>query len=70
MVNIKIDGLNSDIHESVNLSTVAPYNDPKCEHKFVEEVEDGMVGVKAYRCKNCKVGWLIRQPLDKIKEKE
>ncbi len=64
MVKINISGPNGQIIESVDLSQQEPYNDPACKHleKDIMEVEDGsgIEGVKAYQCRVCNFGWLVK----------
>lgn len=67
MVKVNIYGPEGQIAEQVDLSEQPAYNDPKCKHSNVKEVEDDMVGVKALQCQDCMVGWLIKE---KIKENE
>lgn len=65
MVKINVYGTDRKLIESVDLSEQPNYNNPACKHLHVIEVEDPMEGAKAYQCKDCNIGWLVK---DKIKE--
>lgn len=67
MVKINVYGADHKIIESTELSEQPVYNNPKCKHPHPVEVDDPMEGVKAYKCFDCNLGWLIR---DKIKEEK
>lgn len=64
MVKINISGPDGQIMESVDLSQQEPENDGNHKHSAedVVEVEDnsGIQGVKAYQCRKCNFGWLVK----------
>jgi hypothetical protein len=65
MVKVNVYGADRKIIDSVDLSEQPTYNDPTCKHLHIQIVEDEMEGVTAYQCKDCMIGWLVK---DKIKE--